>query len=64
LKAATSIHYHLLNNVLHLPISTFFDVTPIGRILARFSVSVVDLALPSQVGAVLPCLFRVSKLFG
>jgi ABC-type multidrug transport system fused ATPase/permease subunit len=64
LKAARLLHQSLLNNVVHLPVSTFFDVTPIGRILARFSsdVNVVDTVLPHLFHMWLPNLFRVSKL--
>lgn len=45
--AAVRIHENLLENVMHLP-SVFFDVTPVGRILQRFSkdVDVVDATLP------------------
>lgn len=48
LRAATNIHQYLLNNVLRFPLS-FFDTTPLGRILNRFSndVNVLDIILPS-----------------
>jgi len=49
---------------MHLSVSTFFDVTPIGRILARFSsdTNTVDVVLPHQVSMWLPTLLRVSNL--
>lgn len=36
LKASTLLHKVLLANVLKSPMG-FFDVTPVGRVLARFS---------------------------
>lgn len=36
LRASVVLHTHLLSNVLKNPMN-FFDVTPSGRILARFS---------------------------
>lgn len=47
LRAARDLHNKLLNNVLRLPMA-FFDTTPLGRILNRFSkdVDVVDNVLP------------------
>lgn len=43
IKAAVQLHRSLLSNMLHCPMD-FFDVTPMGRILARFSndVNVID----------------------
>jgi ABC-type multidrug transport system fused ATPase/permease subunit len=63
LKAAKLLHQSLLNNLLHLPVTTFFDVTPVGRILARFSsdVNVLDGYLPHLLQMWLPSLLRVSK---
>uniref|UniRef100_A0A0L8GHH2 ABC-type glutathione-S-conjugate transporter n=1 Tax=Octopus bimaculoides TaxID=37653 RepID=A0A0L8GHH2_OCTBM len=43
IKAAASMHFRLLDNIIHCPMS-FFDTTPIGRIINRFSrdIDVVD----------------------
>jgi len=62
LNAAMLFHKLMLINILHLP-SSFYDVTPTGRILARFSndVDVLDTRLPSLIRSLLPSLFRVSN---
>lgn len=46
-RAAAQIHAWLLNNIVRCPMS-FYDTTPLGRILARFSsdVQAVDQAIP------------------
>jgi ABC-type multidrug transport system fused ATPase/permease subunit len=64
LKAAKLLHESLLNNVVHLSVSTFFDVTPVGRVLSRFSsdMNVIDVVLPHLVHMWLPTLLRVSNL--
>lgn len=36
LNAAVKLHASLLHNVMHLPMQ-FFNVTPLGRLLGRFS---------------------------
>ncbi|XP_041829097.1 ATP-binding cassette sub-family C member 3 isoform X2 [Melanotaenia boesemani] len=48
--AAKKLHANLLANKLHTP-QSFFDTTPIGRIINRFSkdIYVIDEALPSTV---------------
>lgn len=50
ISAARRLHANLLTNKLHTP-QSFFDTTPIGRIINRFSkdVYVIDEALPSTV---------------
>lgn len=59
--AARKLHCNLLVNKLHTP-QSFFDTTPIGRIINRFSkdVYVIDEALPATVlmllGTVFTCL--------
>ncbi|KAJ8255155.1 hypothetical protein GJAV_G00201630 [Gymnothorax javanicus] len=49
LRAASSLHDKLFQKVLHSPM-TFFDTTPLGRILNRFSrdMDEVDVRLPMQ----------------
>ncbi|OQS03262.1 ATP-binding Cassette (ABC) Superfamily, partial [Thraustotheca clavata] len=37
IKCSRSLHTMLLNKVIRAPVPTFFDVTPMGRILNRFS---------------------------
>ena len=52
LTAGSGMHDALLTRLLKAPIS-FFDTTPSGRLLARFSrdLQTVDVALPSAVQA-------------
>lgn len=59
-RAAKLLHAGLLENVLRTPLQ-FFEVTPIGRILSRFSkdVDVLDTSLPSQLTDVTYCAFEV-----
>lgn len=63
LGAAKYLHNSLLRNVLRSPMTTFFDVTPIGRILNRFShdVEVVDNEFPGTIRAFTSCFFGVKK---
>ncbi|XP_069695544.1 multidrug resistance-associated protein 1 isoform X5 [Periplaneta americana] len=60
LGAAKLIHMYLLCNVVRLPM-TFFDVTPVGRILVRFSsdVNVLDSVLPHQLNIWISNFYRV-----
>ena len=37
LRACKIIHKEMIFRVMHAPINTYFDVTPIGRILNKFS---------------------------
>ncbi|XP_026172192.1 canalicular multispecific organic anion transporter 2 isoform X2 [Mastacembelus armatus] len=50
ISAARKLHYNLLSNKLHTP-QSFFDTTPLGRIINRFSkdIYVIDEALPATV---------------
>ncbi|KAK2820903.1 hypothetical protein Q5P01_023862 [Channa striata] len=50
ISAARKLHHNLLTNKLHTP-QSFFDTTPIGRIINRFSkdIYVIDEALPATV---------------
>lgn len=69
LEAAKYIHNNLLNRVLHAPME-WFDLTPAGRVINRFSKDTegVDSDLPSTIRALMSCFFSVkdgrrSKLF-
>uniref|UniRef100_A0A3Q1G5Y0 ATP binding cassette subfamily C member 3 n=1 Tax=Acanthochromis polyacanthus TaxID=80966 RepID=A0A3Q1G5Y0_9TELE len=48
--AARKLHFNLLENKVHTP-QSFFDTTPIGRIINRFSkdIYIIDEALPATV---------------
>uniref|UniRef100_A0A669E9B1 ATP-binding cassette, sub-family C (CFTR/MRP), member 9 n=1 Tax=Oreochromis niloticus TaxID=8128 RepID=A0A669E9B1_ORENI len=48
LSAATNLHHNLLNKIIHAPIR-FFDITPLGQILNRFSAdtNIIDQHIPS-----------------
>lgn len=54
------LHKDLLTNLMRLP-SSFFDQTPVGRILARFSkdIEVIDMSLPHSVNALIYIMFEV-----
>ncbi|KAH9499738.1 Canalicular multispecific organic anion transporter 1 [Bulinus truncatus] len=59
-EAARRLHQSLLENVMRSPMS-FFDTTPLGRIVNRFSrdVEVIDNALPGTMKQSLNCIGRV-----
>lgn len=59
-RAAKLIHANLLDKVLKAPLH-FFEVTPLGRILARFSkdVDVLDTLLPMEASDVVYCTSEV-----
>jgi ATP-binding cassette subfamily C (CFTR/MRP) protein 1 len=58
--AGRNLHTRLLDRVLQLPMS-FFDSTPTGRLVNRFTrdTEQVDLQLPDTFGSYLTCLFQV-----
>lgn len=60
LCAAIKIHYALLTGISHAPLS-FFDRTPSGRILARFSkdLEVLDTEIPTLLCDLLSTAFEV-----
>lgn len=61
LTAARAMHHYLLKHVMRASQTTFFDVTPVGRILNRFShdIDEVDNDLPSTLRAWTACFFGV-----
>ncbi|XP_058451158.1 multidrug resistance-associated protein 1 isoform X5 [Malaya genurostris] len=60
IKAALFWHQRLLSNLMRLPIA-FFDTTPKGRIVARFSndINTLDFSLPFNIKQFIPSVFRV-----
>lgn len=62
--AALRLHNILLHNVMRLPVS-FYNVTPTGRILARFStdIEILDVRLPYYLKIIAPYSFRVRVAF-
>lgn len=59
-SAGRHLHWIILMGVLHAPVS-FFDTTPIGRIINRFAKEIesVDTSLPNAVSQVLTTLVTV-----
>ncbi|OQR75813.1 multidrug resistance protein-like [Tropilaelaps mercedesae] len=60
LNSATRLHSALLYNVLRSPMS-FFDTTPLGRLVNRFSkdIDTVDLAIPQTIRSWIMCFLQV-----
>ncbi|DBA04360.1 TPA: hypothetical protein N0F65_002122 [Lagenidium giganteum] len=50
IRISTNLHNELLRRVLQAPVNRYFDVTPVGRIINRFSndLDQVDATLPQQ----------------
>ena len=60
LRASNTLHRRLLENVLRAPLS-FFDSTPVGRVLNRFGKDIesVDQYLPNTLMETLACFFTI-----
>ncbi|KAL3667605.1 hypothetical protein V7S43_007159 [Phytophthora oleae] len=65
LSSSIKVHAQYLGKVLAAPITTFFDVTPVGRVLNRFSrdLDEVDNPLPYFSLWLLLCIFQVASSF-
>ena len=61
LHAASALHNAMLAAVMHAPMS-FFDTTPLGRIVARFSKDqdTLDKKLPESFNSLVACLLDVT----
>ncbi|XP_071455080.1 multidrug resistance-associated protein 1-like [Hetaerina americana] len=60
IRAAQSLHHDMLSKVMSAPVS-FFDVTPVGRILNRFSkdIDILDTKIPQLLKGWTDCIFAV-----
>ena len=60
IKASRALHASMLKNILRSPMS-FFDTTPVGRVLNRFSkdIYVIDELIPRVLSSFLATLFAV-----
>ena len=60
LKVGKKLHNQLIAYVFRAPINLFFDVTPIGKILNRFSkdIAVIDEQIYFNMAAFLVCLWQ------
>lgn len=58
---AKVMHDHMLRAIVWAPV-LFFDTTPAGRIIARFSkdIDVMDTSLPFQIADSIFCFFQVA----
>lgn len=60
IQAARGLHYDMLRNIFRVPVQ-FFDTTPLGRIVNRFSKDtyIIDELLPQTIRMWLSCFFSV-----
>ncbi|XP_049833464.1 multidrug resistance-associated protein 1-like [Schistocerca gregaria] len=61
--AAKAMHATLLNGIMRAPLM-FFDTTPIGRIISRFSkdIDIMDTMIPYQMADCLSCVSQVLSI--
>ncbi len=60
LRASSKLHLEILHNTLRSPM-TFFDTTPIGRLVNRFSkdVDIIDMLVPRNIDIWIKCTVHV-----
>jgi ABC-type multidrug transport system fused ATPase/permease subunit len=65
LRASKMMHHEMLRKIVNTPVA-FFDTTPLGRILNRFSSDIqnIDDGLGFQVGWFMSMIFSVLGIFG
>ncbi|KAF1316447.1 Multidrug resistance protein abc superfamily, partial [Globisporangium splendens] len=65
MRCSANLHFKYMWKVLSAPVTTFFDVTPVGRVLNRFSrdLDQVDNPLPYFSMWMLLYLFQISSAF-
>lgn len=59
-RASKILHREMLHKVLCAPINKFYDITPIGQILNRFSkdLDVLDSQIQYTTGSFLSCIYQ------
>ena len=59
------MHEEMLSRIMKAPINTFFDKTPVGRIINRFSndLHCLDLEMPFMIGNALMAFWRLMGIF-
>lgn len=60
LRAVSVLHNRMLNKVMSAPINLYFDITPIGQIMNRFSkdLNVMDASIVFAISGLFGCVFN------
>ena len=64
IRASASIHLHLVNTTLRVPL-LFLEQTPVGRILNRFSddMATIDFVIPFTIRSMVNCILQMTGTF-